>query len=269
MFRPESSDQKFFRKEKLLQSRASDPNTLLRFIERFRENYVSTELVRVGGEGDGGYLLPDILSNVSHCFSPGVSFTADFEAELSRNFGIRCLLADASVEAAPLSDPNFSFVQKFVGSRTEGQLTTLSDWMSASLDGSERDLLLQMDIEGSEFDVLTLESNDVLERFGVIIVEFHGMERLFDEHFLSSVSAIFEKLYQKFSVCHVHPNNIGGIASLGEIEVPRLFEVSFVRDDLLRSLEPGREIVLPHPLDAPNVPDMPDISMPAMWWKTE
>jgi hypothetical protein len=31
------------------------------FIFRFNENYEAVDLIRVGGESDGGYLVPDIL----------------------------------------------------------------------------------------------------------------------------------------------------------------------------------------------------------------
>ena len=36
-----------------------------RFLERFREKYVSCNLVRVGGDSDGGYLHPDNLDTIS------------------------------------------------------------------------------------------------------------------------------------------------------------------------------------------------------------
>ncbi len=36
-------------------------------------------LVRLGGDGDGGYLVPDDLEGIGACFSPGVSDVADFE----------------------------------------------------------------------------------------------------------------------------------------------------------------------------------------------
>ena len=37
------------------------------------------ELIRLGPEGDGGYLLPDDLDGVQCCFSPGVSTESRFE----------------------------------------------------------------------------------------------------------------------------------------------------------------------------------------------
>src|SRR3954463_7181162 len=54
-------------------------------------------LIRVGGAGDGGYLLPDDLDGIAACFSPGVSNQATFEEDLLAR-GIPCFQADASVE---------------------------------------------------------------------------------------------------------------------------------------------------------------------------
>ena len=65
------------------------------FISRFREKYISCELIRIGGDGDGGYLLPDILNDISYCFSPGVSQTSFFEKELSENYNIQSFMVDA------------------------------------------------------------------------------------------------------------------------------------------------------------------------------
>ena len=38
------------------------------------------ELIRMGPDGDGGYLLPDDLEGIEFCFSPGVSTESGFEA---------------------------------------------------------------------------------------------------------------------------------------------------------------------------------------------
>ena len=45
-------------------------------------------LVRVGGDGDGGYLLPDDLTDIASLFSPGVSQTWDFERHVAADYGI-------------------------------------------------------------------------------------------------------------------------------------------------------------------------------------
>ena len=94
-------------------------------------------------------------------------------------------------------------------------------------------MILQMDIEGAEYDVLTFESTATLGRFSTMIIEFHGLEQFFDWRFLHTTSIIFEKLYRNFSICHVHPNNCCGVTSLNGIDIPNVIEVSFLRHDLV------------------------------------
>ena len=241
-----------------------------RFINRFRENYVSVDLIRIGGDADGGYLIPDIFDRVEYCFSPGVADTADFEGELSRRYGIKSFMADGSVAAAPFADDNFHFTKKFLGVRTAGDFITLSDWMDSTLagGGDDRGMILQMDIEGAEYDVLTFESTAILGRFSAMIIEFHGLEQFFDWRFLHTTSIIFEKLYRNFSICHVHPNNCCGVTSLNSIDLPNTIEVSFLRHDLVDQFKSAATPLLPHRLDRKNVSDNDDIHMPDIWYKS-
>ena len=46
-------------------------------------------LQRIGDENDGGYLVPNILSNIKYCFSAGVGHTNKFETELN-DLNIKC-----------------------------------------------------------------------------------------------------------------------------------------------------------------------------------
>ena len=239
-----------------------------KFIKRFRENYISADLIRIGGDADGGYLIPDVFDRIAYCLSPGVADTADFEAELSRRYGIKSFMADASVSSAPFADENFHFIKKFLGHRTHDDFITLSDWMESVLDGGDDGMILQMDIEGGEYDVLTFESVETLSRFSAMVIEFHGLERLFEPCFLQTFSTIFEKLYRNFSICHVHPNNCCVVTSLNGIDVPNVMEVTFLRDDLVDQFKSASALSLPHPLDRKNVAHNPDIGMPEIWWKS-
>lgn len=245
----------------------SDVKHVENFLARFRDNYVSVNLTRIGGSSDGGYLIPNVLDSVSHCFSPGVDYTASFESDLSKGYGIKSFMADASVSQAPSEDANFIFIKKFLGNRTHGGFVTLSDWIDSSLDGTERELILQMDIEGGEYDVLTVESEVTLNRFSVMVIEFHALGNMFEKHFLQMFTSIFEKIYRNFSICHVHPNNCCGIVTLNDISVPRVIEVTFLRNDLVEKYKSTSNVSLPHELDGKNVINKDDIRMPDKWWK--
>ena len=177
-------------------------------------------------------------------------------------------MVDASVEKPPLSDPNFQFLSKYLGSFTDDKFITLSDWIDKTTKFNEVGKILQMDIEGGEYDVLIYEDAKTLASFSTIVIEFHSLHHLFKKEFLRMLSSIFEKIYKNFSICHVHPNNCCGLVELDGIIVPRVMEITFIRNDYIEKCSNNdTDIFLPNVLDRKNVEEKEDIIMPEIWWK--
>jgi hypothetical protein len=149
-------------------------------------------LVRVGGSGDGGYLVPDDLDGIEACFSPGVANTATFELEMARR-GITSFLADYSVDGPPESHPMFRFEKKFLGPREDEVHVTLDGWVARCAPGSG-DLVLQMDIEGAEWEVLLAASDATLRRFRVMVLELHDVHRAWERGGLQLMRAALGRL---------------------------------------------------------------------------
>ena len=221
------------------------------------------ELIRLGCDGDGGYLVPDDLSGITACFSPGVDNRASFEEALLA-YGMRCHLADASVERSPLKSADVTFLKKNIGVVNNEALITLDRWIDEQ-ESNDGDLLLQMDIEGAEWPTLLNISDEKLARFRVIVLELHDMERLMDKHAFRIISAVMDRLLEKFYVVHNHPNNYGGLVGVGPIEIPRALEMTLLRRD--RGAPTGFATTFPHPLDQTNADDRADITLPAGWHK--
>lgn len=219
------------------------------------------ELVRLGGDGDGGYLVPDDLDQLEACFSPGVDRTASFEADIIDR-GVRCFLADASVEGPPVTHPLIEFDKKFLGVVNDAQTTTLDAWVEDKLGKQPSgDLLLQMDIEGHEWAVLLNASDAVLRRFRIIVLELHGLPHCFDEVTFSLLDACLDRLNRLFHVVHAHPNNAAHPLLFGDLSIPYLLEITLLRRDRAEALRPAQEF--PHRLDRPNVDGLPDLALPA------
>ena len=265
--------------------KGNNPSQLEAFFARFREKYVSVNLIRIGGQGDGGYLVPDCLDDIRYCFSAGVADVADFEQELSDRYNIKSFMADASVEHAPVQGDNFEFIKKLIGNppansqqptansqqptaNSQQDYITLSDWVQHTIGNDSSPKLFQMDIEGGEFDVLICES---LASFSIVVIEFHDLHRMFGLDFLHMISALFEKIYRDFSICHVHPNNWagrGGMKTFDGISIPSTIEVTLIRNDLIAKCRSDQKILLPHEFDRKNVPEQEDIVMPDIWWRS-
>jgi hypothetical protein len=227
-------------------------------------------LVRVGAPRDGGYLVPDVLASVTDCFSPGVADASHFEAHLAER-GIRCFLADGSVVGPAAAHPLITFERVWLGGHDDATTTTLASWMRRHVPETARDLLLQMDIEGAEYETLLATPRRELGRFSVIVVELHHLEDLlWDPNGRGGrIKDTLERLALDFRVAHLHPNNCMPQVSVGGLTLPSVMEATFVRPDL--APDPVRfRRDFPHALDADNFPPpLRPLVLPSCWQGAE
>lgn len=209
----------------------------------------SKELIRLGPNGDGGYLVPNDLAGIEACFSPGVSDRAGFERDCAER-GMKVFMADASVEGPPESHPQFRFIKKFIGATSRGDFISLGDWFKSSLPEGSGDLLLQMDIEGYEYEALLSLPEDWQPRFRIMVVEFHFLDYLFSEPLFAIYSKVFEKLLSTHTCVHIHPNNVCTALKVGQLQIPQMAEFTFLRHD--RVSNPAFARTFPHMLDRDN-----------------
>jgi len=231
-------------------------------IKKLRPISCDKKLIRLGSARDGGYLVPDDLAGIKACFSPGVARTADFELECA-NRGMDVFLADNSVEKPPCSHERFHFTKKFIGVTTNNEFMTLDDWVAASMLDSQDDLILQIDIEGFEYEVFLAASDKLMRRFRIIVGEFHSLGSLWNKPFFSLAARAFEKILQSHSCVHNHPNNCCSVLRHGGLEIPYITEITFFRNDRISS--PSFMETFPHPLDQDNT-DNPTLDLPKCWY---
>jgi hypothetical protein len=242
----------------------TSPDAFREFLNMVRPVATNHPLVRLGCDGDGGYLVPDDLLGLGACFSPGVSTVADFELSLAER-GIPCYLADYSVDQAPVQHPLISFEKKFLGLKDDEVFTTLDAWVNQHA-ADKTDFLLQMDIEGAEYDVLFDVSDDTLKKCRILVIEFHHLDRLIIAEGFRFLNLIFKKIDKYFKVVHIHPNNCAPSYIYDEFEIPPIMEFTFLRRDRITKYE--QVIQLPHRLDQSNIQHLPDVKLPICWIKT-
>jgi len=235
---------------------------MARLITELRPKSTGIELIRLGPDGDGGYLVPDDLDGITACFSPGVSDSSDFELACADR-GMQVFLADYTVDSAATKHDNFSFQKKFVGATTSDQYMTMSDWVNSSGIAPDADLILQMDIEGFEYETLLSMPDELMQRFRIIVIEFHRLHHLWSRPFFRVASTAFNKLLQTHSVVHLHPNNNRPLFYMQGIEIPRLMEFTFLRNDRFGTFEYAN--CFPHPLDRDNTGKKP-VVLPDCWY---
>lgn len=241
---------------------ATAPDEVAALVRRLHPSRPATGLIRVGPAGDGGYLLPDDLDGIQACFSPGVGNLTGFEEDCAR-LGMQVFMADGSIDPPPIAHPSMRFERKFIGAITDGDFVTLDDWVRAAIGDDRSDLLLQMDIEGYEYETLLSVPATLLSRFRVVAAEFHDLDQLWNRGFFRLASRAFDKLLRTHACVHIHPNNCVPPIRRRGLTIPPVMEFTFLRRD--RTFAGALATEFPHPLDVENTPNPPCV-LPACWY---
>ncbi len=241
----------------------TDYNNLQSLIKKLHPMSTGHELIRLGPNGDGGYLVPNDLVGIEACFSPGVCEVSDFEKDCA-NLGMQVFMADRSVDKPAASHELFHFIKKYVGVTTNEDFMTVDNWVSESLPNSESDLLLQIDIEGYEYETFLAMSDSLMKRYRIIVAEFHDLDQLWNRPFFQLASRAFEKILQTHTLVHIHPNNACAPLKKRGVSIPPTMEFTFIRKDRIENAQPA--VIFPHPLDADNA-NKTSFALPECWYK--
>jgi hypothetical protein len=242
--------------------RMTDPESIRQLIDKLAPVITNQKLIRLGPVGDGGYLVPDDLEGIEACFSPGVSFVSGFETDCAER-NMKVFLADRSVDGPAEENDLFSFTKHFIGAFPDEGFLTLDGWVADSVASKDSDLMLQIDIEGFEYEVFLAATEKLMKRFRVIVVEFHELDKLFRQSFFRFASRAIEKILSTHTCVHIHPNNVFPPVEHHGIVIPPLLEMTFVRNDRVPA-KPTFTDDFPHSLDSPCT-NNPELTLPACW----
>lgn len=251
-------------KEYVLENRTQEKK-VLELIKKLQPYNVGKDLIRLGAKRDGGYLVPDDLVEIEACFSPGVSTVSEFEKDCFKR-GMKIFLADKSVDKPKigLNKNNYHFLKKYIGCYNNDDFITLDSWINSSNIKKNKDLMLQMDIEGAEYTSLLNISDDLLNLFRIIVIEFHDLHKFWNKGFYDIASVCFDKILLNHTCVHIHPNNFEPIDSNNGIEIPMAAEFTFIRND--RFSTKSYQKSFPHNLDNDNSNERESILLPKIWY---
>ena len=243
--------------------KVSSNSEILNFIKILRPYSTEHKLIRIGGDYDGGYLVPDDLNGVKFNLSPGVGNRYHFELDLLKK-NIPSYMLDASIDSISSKLKRCIFKKKNVGSINKKDQISINDLIESFKLKKKQDLMLQMDIEGMEYETILSLSKKNLDYFRIIIIEFNNLREIKNKFFLKIVMSTLEKILQNFVVCHLHPNNSCGINHISNLPIPNAIEVSFIRKDRVKKKTYTKSF--PHYLDQPSVKNLKDIYLPKIWF---
>ena len=227
------------------------------------------DLIRLGPNKDGGYLVPNCLEGIETCFSPGVAQVSEFEIECL-NRGMKLFMADKSVEKPnwDIPESQYSFQKKFIGCTNNQDFMTMDSWFNSTRLADDTELLLQMDIEGGEYSSIMSMSDELMSRFRVMVFEFHRLQHLWNRAFFEIAETVFKKILQTHICVHLHPNNYKdskfSVHSRQGIDIPKVMEMTFIRKDIAQTN--GYQSQFPHALDFDNTSSQ-HLPLPKDWYR--
>jgi hypothetical protein len=212
--------------------------------------------VRIGSLGDGGYILPDDLSNISSLLSIGIGSEVSFDLHFAQH-GLPIFQYDQTVEAPPIQHPKFQFHKIAWASNDSESSRSLESMNKTHGLNQTHDAILKFDTEGAEWETIPHIRLDTLKSFRIIVCELHGMTSIANEQFRKVVEKTLRILTNSHTVIHLHANNCCGISVVEGVPIPAVVELTLLRNDrseFTPSFDP-----IPGPLDFPNMIELPDL----------
>tara|TARA_B100000965_G_C19540738_1_gene735464 strand:- start:454 stop:1251 length:798 start_codon:yes stop_codon:yes gene_type:complete len=236
---------------------------LLSLIKLFHPHDLGYDLIRIGDNSDGGYLVPNCLDGIKNCFSIGVDNKTSFENDLFKK-GINSFLADYSQDV--LKIPNkFNFEKKNIKSFNSEKSLNINEWIENKRRIiSNENLIFQIDAEGFEYEIISSILDSNLDQIKILIIEFHDLDYSGNRTLYQIIDSAMSKILKKFDVCHIHANNWKDTVLVNKYEFPSNLEVTFLNKKFSKYKKKIKN--LPHLLDFKNVINKPDVNLKTYWY---
>lgn len=220
--------------------------------------------VRLGGDADGGYVVPEDWPKVQGLLSLGIGQDNSFDLAFAEN-NIPVQSYDFSIAKLPKTHPKIEWHREKISAADRPKSKETSLERALARFNRENSLALKMDIEGYEYPALLACPSTALKKIRFLTGEFHGLATALSTGLIHSHVQVFQKLKEQFEVVHVHANNHVGCRLCGGVLVPKHLEITWANKDLY-SFSPCREI-FPTELDRPNQPGKSEIFLGQFQYK--
>jgi len=201
--------------------------SVLRLLRPF--TVVGGDKIRVGRIHDGGYVMLRDFRKIEAAYSLGIEKEVSWDRQIA-SYGIDIFQYDHTIDSLPELNDRFHWSKIGISAvpKPDENLNTLENLIIAN-DHSNLNMLLKCDIEGHEYDMLNATPRFLLQKFSQIVMEIHGLERLFDINHAKFIYDALSKLTADHQVIHVHANNHAPYVILGGVPVPSVMELTLVR----------------------------------------
>jgi hypothetical protein len=197
--------------------------------------------------------------------SGGIANNVDFEEHFLRiHPNISGYGFDGTINNLPKSVNNFIFIKKNLGHANNNRLTNLVEYVQ-----QHKNIFMKIDIEGHEFRVMPeIIKHGLMQNIKQLVIEIHTPFdiQLYPDYFQglhdinnSTMFNLLSDLNKTHTIIHFHANNGCNMAECDNIKIPHVFELTYIRNDLIKEKVKNNER-LPTKLDFKNVQHKPDYS---------
>jgi hypothetical protein len=204
--------------------------------------------LRLGKDYDGGYIICEI-PNVSYkiLISGGVLDDISFEEDFINKYpNVKSFAFDGSIEYLPNGKfpkerSNIIFVKKNIGFLNNEKITNIHDIINAN-----DSIFVKMDIEGGEIPWIKSLNDEQMNKFEQIVMEFHFP-------FSDDEIDVFDKINKNHYLIHFHGNNCCGVRNHRGVDIPNVFECTYLHKKYFNSIPELNNDLIPSILDMKNV----------------
>ena len=253
--------EKFFDLFNLYIEKKTQKNDILRVLKKLLPFKIEHNLMRLGENNDGGYLVPNDFNGIKENYSAGVGELTKFEKDLMELFSIKSNMIDFNHINLKILPRDCKFIKKKLGIVSSANEININEWLK----NKSEEIIFKMDIEGDEYITLTSISDENLKKIRILVIELHDLRHLRNYFFFKTFEKIITRLNKFFYCCHLHVNNSGEVKNIGGIKVPDMLEITLIRKDRIKRFS-GKYAEIPHKLDQKTVLSKDEIYIDKKWY---
>ncbi len=253
--------EKFFDFFNLYVEKKTSKKNISRILKKLLPRKIDHDLIRLGDDNDGGYLVPNDFKNLNKNYSAGIGDLSKFEKDLKDKFSIESNMLDFNKIDSSILPAGSKFLRKKIGIGLNEEVVTINNW----LNHEKGEIVFKMDIEGDEYLTLASISEENLKKIRILVLEIHGLRNLRNQFFCETFEKVISKLCDVFYVCHLHVNNTSKIKNIGGFKIPDMLEITLIRKDRVKNFT-NEFSRIPHKLDQKTVLNKKEIFIDQKWY---
>lgn len=221
---------------------------------------------RIGRQCDGGYVTIELPEEYDVFLSGGIADDVSFEIDfLSKQPNLMCYAFDGTINSLPEYHNRIVFVKKNLSNIANDELDNLEEFME-----EYKNIFMKIDIEGHEFTLMpSLIEKGYMSNIKQLVIEIHSAGDIqMHPNYYSGLSHVtnnlmftmLENINKTHTLVHLHANNACKMQQVDGINLPHVFELTYIRNDYV-DVKIKNEEPLPTIYDIPNYKHIPEYQL--------